>query len=1037
MNTHSIELSGYSANSPEGNSIYLGTAGSHGNEQLQVTLGEDWEGLTVQVVFHPCKVSLQLPADGLLDVPWEATENPLIATTGRIVFQGFDQDRLVNSTDLAYAVDSHSSTVGRDEEPYTPGMVEGVLNQMAADKADILAAAQQADQAKDAAASSAQEAAACIQKAADAAAEAAAEATAAGVQAAAEKAQAAANSAQAAAASAAKAEAIADELGQISMDGTVMSVNGKTGRVQLEAADLPFDNAGTPFVSTTVQTAIEELLTIGGGGGTAISTITITAPADAVVTLSQGAKSYTQTVGEDGAALTFRVFETGLWDVVAVLDGAQDTGSVNVTDAGGSYSLVLDFAPYKAYIKVTGPDGAAVNVTKGGKSVLGTISGGSVTLTVSEGGKWSVAATYKDGIAQAASVDVLEEGETYTAEVKFCTLTVTAPEGSTVEIKNGVTTLTGTADSGSIKFWLPNTGTWTTKATLGEQTANGSIDCAAYQDYSTELAFFSATIKTTAVDGATVKAVMGDYSVSGKAGTDGTATLTVLKPGSYTVSASYSGASSNSKSVDVSESGQQYTVSVEFVTLTVTAPEGSTITVKNNVTELTDTGGTVKFYLPNTGTWSVTAELDGQTASDSVECYAYQAYSTSLSYFSATIKVTAVQGATVKAVLDGYTVSGEAGSGGVVTLTVLQSGSYTVSATYKNALSNSKAVQVSQSGQEYPVSVEFITLTVTAPEGSTITAKNGATTLTDTGGTVVFYLPNTGTWTVSASLGGDSTSDSIQCNAYQNYSVELSYAPPENMNDATWEVLHKYSATGQLSNYYDVGDGKDVTLNGTVGSLKLTNFVIMAFIMGFNHNASLEGSNKTHFALGKVSGKMVAFCDSKYDSTTSSTAFHMNSSETNSGGWASSYMRKTVLGNSSTPSSPSSNSLMAALPSDLRAVMQSVTKYTNNKGKSTSSSAVTSTVDYLWIPSEFEWFGDISYGNTYEKNKQKQYDYFVSGNSWDVYKHSSVNTYAYIWSRSATEDYDDSFVRLESGEYTSQGLRGANLSQGLFSLFAI
>lgn len=441
-------------------------------------------------------------------------------------------------------------------------------------------------------------------------------------------------------------------------------------------------------------------------------------------------------------------------------------------------------------------------------------------------------------------------------------------------------------------------------------------------------------------------------------------------------------------------------------------------------------------------TYTISAEnISGERYSTEVEIGPYYGrYSAYLASFIATIRVSIWEpprGVIARATLNDYSVSGEAGSDGTVTLSVGKSGNYTVNATYSGANSNSKSVDVSQSGQEYPVSVEFITLTVTAPEGSTITAKNGATTLTDTGGIVKFYLPNTGTWTVSASLGGDSTSDSVQCNAYQNYSVELSYAPPENMNDATWEVLHKYSATGQLSNYYDVGDGKDVTLNGTVGSLKLTNFVIMAFIMGFNHNASLEGSNKTHFALGKISGKMVAFCDSNYDSKTSSTAFHMNSSATNSGGWASSYMRKTVLGNSSSPSSPSSNSLMAVLPSDLRAVMQPVTKYTNNKGKSTSSSAVTSTVDYLWIPSEFEWFGDISYGNTYEKNKQKQYDYFAYGNSWGVYKHSSVNTYAYIWSRSATEDLGDSFVRLESGEYFSQGLREANLSQGLFSLFAI
>ena len=65
MNTHSIDLIRYCARSRGNSTIYLGTAGSHGNEQLQVTLGKGWEGLTVQVVFHPCKVAVQLPANGV------------------------------------------------------------------------------------------------------------------------------------------------------------------------------------------------------------------------------------------------------------------------------------------------------------------------------------------------------------------------------------------------------------------------------------------------------------------------------------------------------------------------------------------------------------------------------------------------------------------------------------------------------------------------------------------------------------------------------------------------------------------------------------------------------------------------------------------------------------------------------------------------------------------------------------------------------------------------------------------------------------
>lgn len=173
--------------------------------------------------------------------------------------------------------------------------------------------------------------------------------------------------------------------------------------------------------------------------------------------------------------MSFKVLETGEWSVVGTLGEQQDSGSVTVLKAGGSYSITLDFTPYRAYIKVTAPDGATVKATKGDKSVAGQASGGSATLTVNEGGEWTITATYKDGIAQAATANVLEEGETYTAEAKFATLTVTAPEGSTVEIKNGVTTLSGTVDSGSIKFWLPNTGTWTAKATLDGDSSSKEV----------------------------------------------------------------------------------------------------------------------------------------------------------------------------------------------------------------------------------------------------------------------------------------------------------------------------------------------------------------------------------------------------------------------------------------------------------------------------------------------------------------------------------------------------------------------------------
>lgn len=244
MNTHSIELDGYYARSRGNSTIYLGTAGSHGNEQLQVTQGKGWEGLTVQVVFHPCKVAVQLPANGVLDVPWEATARPLTAMQGRIVFQGFDQDRLVNSTDLAYSVASHSPTLGRDEEPYTPGIVEGVLNQMAADKDAILQAAQQTGQAKEAAAASA---AAAASSAANAQQSAGAANTSAG--------QAADSASQAAGSAAAANETLTQvqTAGQEAQQKVKDAETEALGNISAAAPALPAVSAAAAWQSATVK----------------------------------------------------------------------------------------------------------------------------------------------------------------------------------------------------------------------------------------------------------------------------------------------------------------------------------------------------------------------------------------------------------------------------------------------------------------------------------------------------------------------------------------------------------------------------------------------------------------------------------------------------------------------------------------------------------------------------------------------------------------------------------------------------------------
>ena len=305
------------------------------------------------------------------------------------------------------------------------------------------------------------------------------------------------------------------------------------------------------------------------------------------------------------------------------------------------------------------------------------------------------------------------------------------------------------------------------------------------------------------------------------------------------------------------------------------------------------------------------------------------------------------------------------------------------------------AIQAIQTGTE-------LKIVVSVTSGATVTATKGSKVVSGTSvnGTCTLTVPEEGEWTVSATLGG-ATSDSNIVNVVSSYDTVLAFASTI-LNDNSWEKIRGISDAGIGANYWSIGDRKEVTLNGTVGHLTLSNYTTYAFIIGFNHNQELEGTNRIHFQLAKTAlsgGTDICLCDSKYNSKVSETGyFSMNSSITSSGGWNSSQMRTNICGTSLTSYS---GTILAVIPAALRAVLKSVTKYTdNNGGGSTPASNVTATVDYFFLLSEFEIFGSISSANPNEANKQAQYAYYSAGNSKIKYKHDGTSTAADGWSRS-------------------------------------
>ena len=257
------------------------------------------------------------------------------------------------------------------------------------------------------------------------------------------------------------------------------------------------------------------------------------------------------------------------------------------------------------------------------------------------------------------------------------------------------------------------------------------------------------------------------------------------------------------------------------------------------------------------------------------------------------------------------------------------------------------------------------------------------------------------------------------------------------LDSNSWATIKAVSDAGKGDNYWDVGDTRNIVINGNVGESVYKNITIAAFIIGFNHNSIIEGNNKIHFQIGKISNKLIGLCDGRYGSSVSGSGyFSMNTYRTNAGGWNDSYMRKTLLGNSGTPSSPPSNSLLAAISADLRAVMKDVRKFTDNTGGGADHvSYVTGTTDYLFLLAEFEYHGSRTYANSAEKNYQKQYDYYKAGNSKVHNRFENPESAVSAWTRSACAGNGDYFCRVSTDG--TPGNSNADTSWALAPGFAV
>ena len=336
---------------------------------------------------------------------------------------------------------------------------------------------------------------------------------------------------------------------------------------------------------------------------------------------------------------------------------------------------------------------------------------------------------------------------------------------------------------------------------------------------------------------------------------------------------------------------------------------------------------------------------------------------------------------------------------------------------------------------------------------SVVSNNTGIATVSRSGNTVTVSHVNRTT---------GSTTITVSCTAGTNYTapanktvnVEAKFVSAV-LNENDWSVIRDVSDASEGSNYWAVGDRKAVTVNGTVGTQAI-NGTYYVYILGFNHNSSREGTGITFgtFKTALSGGTDICLIDSHYNSysTGGQKWFNMNhSSNTNSGGWKGCDLRYDVLGSTNVnngdatatcATSPVSGTLMAALPSDLRAVMKPMNIYTDNTGGgSNNASYVTKSVDYLPLLAECEIFGDgygysgSGYANDAEKNYQQQYQYYKNGNSKVKYRHSSTSSTAYWWERSPNCIGSSDFCFVDTNGYATSD--NARYSYGLAPAFRV
>lgn len=279
------------------------------------------------------------------------------------------------------------------------------------------------------------------------------------------------------------------------------------------------------------------------------------------------------------------------------------------------------------------------------------------------------------------------------------------------------------------------------------------------------------------------------------------------------------------------------------------------------------------------------------------------------------------------------------------------------------------SLSISPTSMTLDTTTKSKTITVTRSGDGAISASSnntGAATVSVSGNTVTVTGKANGSATVTISVAAGTN---YTAPANKTCAVTVSFLK-NNFADNDWASIIAACHSGSVPSTWVVGNSKPMTIGGKSYQVD---------IIGKSHDTYANGGKAPlTFQLHDCYGETK----------------NMNSSNTNNGGWTSCTMRQTHL-----------PAILSQMPTEVQNGIREVNKLTSAGNQ---SATINTTADKLFLLSEIEIFGSVSYSKSGEGT---QYDYYKAGNSKVKNYNGSAN---YWWERSPYGSHSAYFCIVNS-----------------------